>query len=226
MPPRPSRARSAKTAKIRDTDWAWASCSAANPFPGTPDPTQICLKNGFDPALLYQVVFTAKDPYVLGVGLRRVPRRRVLLQERSPRRRRYAQPAGRRASRGSSAAGVRSRGTSSEAFCTSASTRTKPGGRCTTAPGRSSPGRRIALNFRFAMPDGVLKLYEPGSEGPQWWVPWPDPVRDLPTRGILDRCTASHTCPKVVEHFGAAEVWGAEADARNGWARRPMPTSR
>ena len=65
-------------------------------------------------------------------------------------------------------------------------------------------GRRVALNFRFAMPDGVLKLYEPGSEGPQWWVPWPDPVRNLPTRGILDRCTATHTCPKVIEHFGAA----------------------
>ncbi len=69
-------------------------------------------------------------------------------------------------------------------------------------------GRRIALNFRFAMPDGVLKLYEPGSEGPQWWAPWPDPVRGLPAAGILDRCTATHTCPKIIEHFGAAEVWG------------------
>ena len=53
---------------IPAADWAWAKCSAANPFPGTPDPTQICLKNGFDPRLLYQVVFTAKDPYVLGIG--------------------------------------------------------------------------------------------------------------------------------------------------------------
>ena len=48
---------------VRSTYWAWASCSATNPFPGTPDPTQICLKNGFDPALLYQVVFTAKDEH-------------------------------------------------------------------------------------------------------------------------------------------------------------------
>ena len=38
------------------------------PFPGTPDPTQICLKNGFDPTLSYNVVFKAKDPYVLGIG--------------------------------------------------------------------------------------------------------------------------------------------------------------
>jgi hypothetical protein len=68
-------------------------------------------------------------------------------------------------------------------------------------------GRRVVLNFRFAMPDGVLKLYEPGGEGPMWWERWPDYARDLPTGGILDRCKASRTCPKIVEHFGSAELW-------------------
>ena len=34
-------------------------------------------------------------------------------------------------------------------------------------------GRRIALNFRWAQPDGVLELYQSGSEGPQWWLPSP-----------------------------------------------------
>src|SRR6266852_9552958 len=47
------------TAEIAPADWAFAKCSAGNPFPGTPDPTQICLKNVFDPNLLYQVTFTA-----------------------------------------------------------------------------------------------------------------------------------------------------------------------
>jgi hypothetical protein len=32
-------------------------------------------------------------------------------------------------------------------------------------------------------------------------------VRGLPAAGILDRCTMSHTCPKIIEHFGSAEVW-------------------
>lgn len=49
-------------------DWAWASCSATNPFPGTPDPKQICVRGGFDPTKLYMVTYKAKDPYVLGVG--------------------------------------------------------------------------------------------------------------------------------------------------------------
>jgi hypothetical protein len=25
---------------------------------------------------------------------------------------------------------------------------------------------------------------------------------------VLDRCNASKTCPKIIEHFGAAEIWG------------------
>jgi hypothetical protein len=68
-------------------------------------------------------------------------------------------------------------------------------------------GRRIALNFRWAQPDGVLELYQAGSEGPQWWLPHPDVLRGIPAAGILDRCSASNTCPKVMEHFGSAEVW-------------------
>jgi hypothetical protein len=68
-------------------------------------------------------------------------------------------------------------------------------------------GRRISLNSRWAQPDGVLELYQAGSEGPQWWLPAPDPVRKLPVAGILDRCRATKTCPKIIEHFGSAEVW-------------------
>ena len=51
-------------------------------------------------------------------------------------------------------------------------------------------------------------MYEAGTEGPLWWAAWPDPVRGLPAAGILDRCTATKTCcPKIMEHFGSAEVW-------------------
>src|SRR5574339_1165748 len=53
--------------KIASTDWAFATCETA-PFPGVPDPTHICLKNGFNPSLLYELKYTAKDPLVLGIG--------------------------------------------------------------------------------------------------------------------------------------------------------------
>jgi len=31
-------------------------------------------------------------------------------------------------------------------------------------------GRRVANNSRWGQPDGVLELYQMGSEGPQWWT--------------------------------------------------------
>ena len=52
---------------LRSADWAFADCSK-NPFPGTPDPRKICLKGGFNPAYLYELVYTAKDPKVYGIG--------------------------------------------------------------------------------------------------------------------------------------------------------------
>ena len=36
----------------------------------------------------------------------------------------------------------------------------------------------------------------------------PIETRGLPTRSILDRCNATKTCPKIIEHFGSAEIWG------------------
>jgi hypothetical protein len=68
-------------------------------------------------------------------------------------------------------------------------------------------GRRLSLNARFATPDGALNMYHAGSEGPLWWTAWPDQVRGLPTAGILDRCTVTRTCPKIIEHFGSTEIW-------------------
>jgi hypothetical protein len=53
---------------IPSTDFAFANCTAANPFPGTPSSTQLCVKGGFNNQLGYELVRLAKDPYVLGVG--------------------------------------------------------------------------------------------------------------------------------------------------------------
>ena len=49
------------------SDWAFADCTTT-PFPGTPDPAKLCVKGGFDPASEYVLIYTAKDPLVLGIG--------------------------------------------------------------------------------------------------------------------------------------------------------------
>ena len=196
---------------IPSTDWAWAKCSAANPFPGTPDPTEICLKNGFDPRLLYQVVFTAKDPYVLGIGFAAFRDVAVFFRNATQDDEGTPNPVA------GNVSWVISRGRSQSgnflrAFIQLGFTQGEDNRRVHDGAWPIIAGRRVTLNARFATPDGALKMYQAGSEGPLWWAAWPDPVRGLPAAGILDRCTATKTCPKIIEHFGSAEVWGLQLE--------------
>jgi len=192
--------------EIPATDWAWAHCDATHPFPGKPDPTQVCLKQGFDLKRLYQVVFTAADPYVLGIGFAAWRDVATFFKTAAADDTGTPNPIAKwvkhSIGRGVSQSGNYLRGWLHLGF--------NQGEDGTLVHDGMWPiiaGRRIALNFRWAQPDGVLELYQAGSEGPQWWLPHPDPLRNLPAAGILDRCTATKTCPKIIEHFGSAEVW-------------------
>jgi hypothetical protein len=191
---------------IAPQDWAWARCDAKHPFPGTPDPSQICLKHGFDPKLLYQVTYTSSHAYALGVGF--AAWRDVGQFFKTARADDHGTPnpiAGwvtHSIGRGVSQSGNFLRGWLHLGF-----NQDEQGRQVHDGLWPIIAGRRIALNFRWAQPDGVLELYQAGSEGPQWWLPHPDPVRGLPAVGLLDRCTATRTCPKIIEHFGSSEVW-------------------
>src|SRR5580765_461588 len=191
---------------IPSGDWAWARCDAAHPFPGTPDATQICLKKGFDAKLLYQVVFTAKDPYVLGIGFAAFRDVASFFRNAEKDDMGTANPVAKKVTH-SIARGVSQSGNYLRAWLHLGFNQDEAGAMVHDGMWPIIAGRRISLNSRWAQPDGVLELYQAGSEGPQWWVPWDDKVRGLPARSILDRCMASRTCPKIIEHFGLAEVW-------------------
>lgn len=202
------------TATVPRRNWAWAKCDSDNPFPGTPDPTQICVKGGFDPKLLYQVVFTAQDPYVLGIGyaaFRDVAsffKNAVHDDEGTPNP--VAEQISWMISRGRSQSGDFLR-----AFLQLGFNQDEDRRKVYDGAWPIIAGRRVSLNTRFALPDGTLKLYEAGSEGPQSWAPSADPIRGLPAKGILDRCTANSTCPKIIELAGATEVWALKITP--GW---------
>src|ERR1700704_3283643 len=194
-------------ADIPAANWAFAKCTAENPFPGTPDPSQICVKGGFDPKLLYQVVYTAKDPLVLGVGFAAFRDVGSFFKTAKADEMGTPNPLA-DGINWAITRGVSQSGNYIRAFLHLGFNQDEAGRQVFDGAWPIIAGKRIALNYRFAMPDGVSKLYEPSSEGTQSWTAWPDPVRGLPAAGLLDRCTASHTCPKIVEHFGAAEMWG------------------
>jgi len=187
----------------------WKFCGGGTydvPTPLTSLPVRICLKNGFSAAKLYQVVYNAKDPYPLGVGFAAWRDVGTFFKTAAADDEGRVNPVAGAVrwsiARGSSQSGNFLRGWLHLGF-----NQNEAGNQVHDGMWPIIAGRRIALNFRWAQPDGVLELYQAGSEGPQWWHKFPDQARGLPPRGILDRCEASATCPKVVEHFGSAEVW-------------------
>ena len=211
---------------IASHDWAWARCDANNPFPGTPDSTQICLRGGFDATRLYQVVFTAADPYVLGIGFAAWRDLGAFFKKSAQDDTGTPNPVAKvvthSITRGISQSGNYLRGWLHLGF-----NRDESGAQVHDGMWPIIAGRRIALNFRWAQPDGVLELYQAGSEGPQWWSRHPDTVRKLPAAGILDRCEKTRTCPKIIEHFGSAEVWALKLTPEwvgtDGRADLPLP---
>jgi Alpha/beta hydrolase domain len=194
---------------IRSADWAFADCTSA-PFPGKPNPHKICLKNGFDPAFLYELVYTAKDPMVLGIGYAATRDLNAFFRYAAHDESGNANQLGDRirfgVARGSSQSGNFLRSYIHLGFNQDESGRVVWDG--------INPNiavRQLALNFRFASPGGGAEMFEPGSDGVLWWSDYKDEARHHPEGGLLDRCRSTGTCPKIFETFGSFEFWGLRA---------------
>lgn len=188
---------------IASDAWAFADCAAAA-FPGRSDPTKLCLRDGFDPAYAYELIYTAKDPLVLGVGF--AATRDVVA---------FLRHAG--ADDGNPLAGdvrwtvgvgVSQAGNFLRSFLHLGFNTDEHGRRVFDGLNPQIAARHTPLNFRFAVPGGAAGLYEPGSEGPLWWSVYDDKVRGWGPTSLLTRCTRDQTCPKVFETFTSAEFWG------------------
>ena len=192
---------------IPNSDWKFCGGGTfAAPTPVTTLPVRLCLKDGFDPTKLYQLVYTVKDPSVLGVGTAAFRDVGSFFKYEAADDFGTANPLAAYIRwaiiRGSSQSGNFTRH-----FIHLGMNQDEAGRIVHEGAWPLIAGRRVANNSRWGQPDGVLELYQMGSEGPQWWRRFPDPVRGLPPRGILDRCQSTRTCPKIVETFGGAEVF-------------------
>ncbi len=191
---------------IARADWAFANCETT-PWPGTPDPSRICLKDGFRASRIYNLVYTAKNPLVLGVGL--AATRDIVSFFRHAQNDAAGTPnpvAGtidHAVSVGDSQSGNFIRTFIHLGFNQDEQNRIVWDGAFPRIAARQTP-----MNLRFALPGGAAGVYEPGSEGVVWWTRYEDKTRGLKMAGLLDRCTATKTCPKIVEAFGSSEFWG------------------
>ena len=196
-------------------EWAFANCEQT-PFPGTPDPTRLCLKSGFRSDRVYTLVYTAQDPLVLGVGLAAtrdiVSFFRYAKADRSGTPNPVAGVIDRAVSIGDSQSGNFIKTFIHLGFNQDEANRIVWDGAFPRIAARQTP-----MNFRFALPGGAATLYEPGSEGVLWWTRYDDTVRGLAPASLLDRCTATSTCPK--SHRGV-RLGGVLGPAHVAWADR------
>ena len=213
--------------RIAAGDWAYADCSKA-PFPGTPDPSRICLRSGFNPALLYELQYTAKDPLVLGIGFAATRDLNSFFRYEKQDEAGTPNPVASQIrwaiSEGSSQSGTFLRAMIHLGFNQDENGRSVWDG---TNPHIAT--RLLDMNRRFALPGGTISFYELGYEAPGWWEDWDDTPRGRRKSGLLDRCRSTNTCPKIMETFGSAEVWGLRGSftmvGTNAKADIPLPAN-
>jgi len=188
--------------EISSNDWAFANC-ASTPFPGTPSSTQICLKNGFDPNLIYELVYTAEDPLVLGVGMAAMRDvvsffRRASAADGNPIGGQIEWAIG---------YGRSQSGRYQKNFLLLGFNEDEDGRIVWDGAHPIIAGGMGQFNIRFAQPGNIANIFEPGAEGPLWWGDYNDRARGRGVTGLLQRCRATHTCPKIFDDFGGPEVW-------------------
>jgi hypothetical protein len=191
---------------IASKDWAFADCSKT-PFPGEPDATKICLRGGFQADQMYRVVYTAKDPLVLGIGAAATRDIISFFRYAMKDDQGNANPLSSRIHY-SLGFGTSQSGNFIKTFLNLGFNQDEEKRIVWDGVNPNIAARQTPLNFRFAIPGGAANYDEPGSEGVLWWSDYKDQERGRPAAGLLDRCTATKSCPKIIETFGATEFWG------------------
>jgi hypothetical protein len=212
---------------LRGDDWAFADCGRS-PFPGTPDPGKICVKGGFNPAYLYELAYTAKDPKVHGIGFAATRDLNSYLRYGARDGTGTPNVLGGRISWAISQGNSQS-GTFLRSFIHLGFNQDEAGRIVFDGSNPNIAARLLAMNIRFAAPSGGAAMYEAGSDGVVWWGDYADEARGRPAAGLLDRCRATDTCPKIVETFGSSEFYNLRASPSLVGTRAdrdiPLPSS-
>lgn len=196
---------------IPAADWRFANCDAAgNPFPGTADPARICLKGGFDPKYLYELVYVAKDPKVMGVGLAALRETVSFFRGKAADTAGNANPLAGRITH-AIAQGTSQSGNAMKTFLHLGFNQALDGSKVFDGLYAHVAARQTHINTRFAVPGGGGGLRTDhtafGQTAPRALAA--DYTDELTGRqgGVMTRCAASNTCPKFFLGLSGTEFW-------------------
>jgi len=201
---------SAKREEIPASEWSFAKCPEG--VKPTPSDIDLCYPAGFSSNYLYELVYTAKDPLVTGIGF--VSTRDLvsfLRRERSAANPLFAR-APDQAQEGSvlraigfgrSQSGRYIKDLVYQGFNVDEQKAIVFEGLMPLISG----SRRMSINGEFGMPSHGVQNFG-GDQFPHTYATLTDPVsgkRD----GWLEQCTRQKACPKVMHMDSSTEAWGA-----------------
>ena len=203
---------------IPNGEWAFSDCNKGR-FPGYPSPSKISLRDGFQPGYIYELIYTAKDPLVLGVGFAAIRDFASFLKYEKADSYEFPGPL---ISEGSTENPINSAILQGVSQCSNF-TRTflHLGFNQDESKRQVFDGvnahlgpRRIALNIRFGRPGGGGMQREdhlfPANDPPFSWGVSTDPISGV-TGGILEKCLETETCPLIMQTLSSSEYWQSRA---------------
>jgi hypothetical protein len=194
---------------IPNDQWSFGRC--ADGKNKTPSKTDICFPAGFSPNTIYELVYEARDPTVMGLGFAATrdlisylrysnSAENPLFDNQEKRQPRWA------IGFGSSQSGRFLKDLIYHGFNQDESRRIVLDG----AIPHISASRRTFTNYEFAMPGRFSTAleghYTPGDEFPFTYETLTDPISKK-TDGWLLRCRRQNACPKIMHWDSGTESW-------------------
>jgi len=217
-----------KDARVPLSNATWAFGSCPDGVNVTPSDTQICmLGSGFQPGKIYELLYRAKDPIVIGLGYAAMRDLISFFKHEQHDDALTPNPLwvapGRDAQRGDDRDGDRQRGATQAVF--SGASQSGRNMRTFIHLGFNEDergrivfdgafpligGGRAAFNIRFGQPGRawgyVADHLYPAYQFPFTYGSIHDPITGKKA-GILDRCRETDTCPKIFHFATSLEIW-------------------
>jgi len=192
---------------IPRSEWSFAACPDGGV--AQPSDTHICYPAGFQPGRLYELIYRARDPLVLGLGYAAM-RDLAAFFKHEPRDTTGTANPVYRAGAKAIVEGLSQSGRNIRTFLHLGFNRDEAGRVAYDGALPRIAAGLAALNIRFAHAgrgwgEQVDHLY-PAYDFPFAYERVQDPITGR-TQGIFDRCRATRTCPRLFHVATALELW-------------------
>ena len=189
-----------------DLDWTFVS----------PTEVEVTRPAGFDGGAIYEFIYLAKDPLVMGLGFAAMRDAISFLRYEEADTAGHPNPlAAEGLPRTAISLGVSQSGRMLRDFLYQGFNQDVEGRIVFDGMHPNIAGsRKTFTNYQFSQPGRWQKQHEdhnyPGDQFPFTYATLRDPISGR-TDGLLERCRVSDTCPKIIHSDGEAELWQARA---------------